>query len=190
MQGFVFGDAIRTIYDLQLGQFSDDDTLNPPKKIVIFSVPSLAFFDYYMPLYASMYFQLCLMNMGNSIEHFETVLYSYAMFLLKAIQDKCLLSGKEEDDDVAFVLFNVKGSDLLALDEEGDFETESERKETYDLYKKLGIIPMPQKPHFHQPSQLLSCLLTVCIYFLYFQSLLPLHNSSLFGVYSLFIKWK
>lgn len=36
MQGFVFGDAIRTIYDLQLGQFSDDDTLNPPKKIVIF----------------------------------------------------------------------------------------------------------------------------------------------------------
>ena len=49
---------------------------------------------------------------------------SYAMFLLKAIQDKCLLSGKEEDDDVAFVLFNVKGSDLLALDEEGDFETD------------------------------------------------------------------
>ena len=31
---------------------------------------------------------------------------SYAMFLLKAIQDKCLYSG--EDDDVAFVLFNVK----------------------------------------------------------------------------------
>ena len=36
MQGFVFGNAIRTIYDLQLGQFSEDDDVNPPKKIVIF----------------------------------------------------------------------------------------------------------------------------------------------------------
>ena len=33
---------------------------------------------------------------------------SYAMFLLKAIQDKCM-SNPEQDDDVAFVLFNVKG---------------------------------------------------------------------------------
>ena len=41
---------------------------------------------------------------------------SYAMFLLKAIQDKCM-SNPEQDDDVAFVLFNVKGKDLLALDE-------------------------------------------------------------------------
>ena len=36
MQGFVFGDAIRTIYDLQLGQYSDEDDVNPPKKVVIF----------------------------------------------------------------------------------------------------------------------------------------------------------
>lgn len=36
MQGFVFGDAIRTIYDLQLGQYSDEDGIEPPKKIVIF----------------------------------------------------------------------------------------------------------------------------------------------------------
>ena len=36
MQGFVFGDAIRTIYDLQLGQFSEDKDVDPPKKIVIF----------------------------------------------------------------------------------------------------------------------------------------------------------
>lgn len=36
MQGFVFGDAIRAIYDLQLGQFSEDKDVNPPKKIVIF----------------------------------------------------------------------------------------------------------------------------------------------------------
>lgn len=68
---------------------------------------------------------------------------SYAMFLLKAIQDKCLINTDEEDDEVAFVLFNVKGSDLLALDEEGDFETASERKETFDLYKKLGMSTEP-----------------------------------------------
>lgn len=36
MQGFVFGDAIRTIYDLQLGQYSEDPDVDPPKKIVIF----------------------------------------------------------------------------------------------------------------------------------------------------------
>ena len=68
---------------------------------------------------------------------------SYAMFLLKAIQDKCLINADEEDNEVAFVLFNVKGSDLLALDEGGDFETASERKETFDLYKKLGMSTEP-----------------------------------------------
>lgn len=37
MQGFVFGDAIRTIYDLQLGQYNtDDENFMPPSKIVIF----------------------------------------------------------------------------------------------------------------------------------------------------------
>lgn len=34
MQGFVFGDAIRAIYDLQLGQFSEDKDVNPPKKLL------------------------------------------------------------------------------------------------------------------------------------------------------------
>lgn len=68
---------------------------------------------------------------------------SYAMFLLKAIQDKCLTNMDEENDEVAFVLFNVKGSDLLALDETGDFETAVERKETFDLYKKLGMSTEP-----------------------------------------------
>ena len=45
---------------------------------------------------------------------------SYAMFLLKSIQDKCLKN--ENFEDVAFVIFNVKGKDLLAIDEENDFE--------------------------------------------------------------------
>lgn len=35
-QAFVFGDAIRTIYDLQLGQYSGEEGVNPPSRIVIF----------------------------------------------------------------------------------------------------------------------------------------------------------
>lgn len=67
---------------------------------------------------------------------------SYCMFLLKAIQDKCLISN-EENDDVAFVLFNVKGKDLLALDEMNEFENEEEKKQTFELYKKLGMTTRP-----------------------------------------------
>lgn len=67
---------------------------------------------------------------------------SYSMFLLKAIQDKCLQS-EDEDDDVAFVLFNVKGKDLLALDEPNEFESEEERKSTYALYEHLGMSTEP-----------------------------------------------
>ena len=36
MQGFVFGDAIRTIYNLQLGEYSGEKNVNPPRKIIIF----------------------------------------------------------------------------------------------------------------------------------------------------------
>ena len=35
-QAFVFGDAVRAIYDLQLGQYNGDDNVNPPSRIVIF----------------------------------------------------------------------------------------------------------------------------------------------------------
>ena len=49
---------------------------------------------------------------------------SYSMFLLKAIQDKCLNSQEQDqDDDVVFVLFNLKGKDLLALDEPNEYES-------------------------------------------------------------------
>lgn len=67
---------------------------------------------------------------------------SYSMFLLKAIQDKCLQS-EDEDDDVAFVLFNVKGKDLLALDEPNEFESDEEKKSTYALYEHLGMTTNP-----------------------------------------------
>lgn len=67
---------------------------------------------------------------------------SYSMFLIRAIQDKCLKS-EDIEDDVAFVLFNVKGKDLLALDESNDFESDEEKKSTFELYKHLGITPEP-----------------------------------------------
>lgn len=35
-QAYVFGDAIRTIYDLQLGQYAGEEGVNPPARIVIF----------------------------------------------------------------------------------------------------------------------------------------------------------
>lgn len=69
---------------------------------------------------------------------------SYAMFLLKAIQDKCM-SNPEQDDDVAFVLFNVKGKDLLALDEPNEYESVAEKNATYALYEKLHMSTEPFK---------------------------------------------
>ena len=51
---------------------------------------------------------------------------SYTMFLMKAIQESYLQN--EKDDSVAFVMFNVKGRDLLAIDEPNDELSDSERK--------------------------------------------------------------
>jgi len=73
---------------------------------------------------------------------------SYAMFLLKAIQDKSIA----EDDDVAFVFFNVKGKDLLAIDQNNEFESEEEKKETLQLYKDLDLSTEPFKNvHYYYP---------------------------------------
>lgn len=72
---------------------------------------------------------------------------SYAMFLLKAIQDRYIES--DSDDSVAFVLFNVKGKDLLAIDQINDFSDEAnpdkEKRDTFEKYKKLGLTPEPFK---------------------------------------------
>jgi DNA helicase HerA-like ATPase len=65
---------------------------------------------------------------------------SYAMFLMKSIQDT-YASMPDEDDSVAFVLFNVKGRDLMAIDcpnEEADEKTLVE-------YEKLGLSSEPFK---------------------------------------------
>lgn len=73
---------------------------------------------------------------------------SYAMFLLKAIQDSYLKKA-DDDDSVAFVLFNVKGKDLLAIDQINDFSDEKDpaqvRKDTLKKYKELGLSPEPFK---------------------------------------------
>lgn len=81
---------------------------------------------------------------------------SYAMFLLKGIQDKCLNALKNGDDDadedVAFVIFNVKGKDLLAIDEQNDFDNEKEREEVLSLYDELGLSTTPFKNvHYYYP---------------------------------------
>ncbi len=76
---------------------------------------------------------------------------SYAMFLLKAIQDSYMKkeSKDEEEDNVAFVLFNVKGKDLLAIDQINDFadeqNPEAARKDTFEKYEKLGLAAEPFK---------------------------------------------
>lgn len=75
---------------------------------------------------------------------------SYAMFLLKAIQDSYIKKDPHNDEDsVAFVLFNVKGKDLLAIDQLNDFSDERNpelaRKDTFAKYEKLGLAAEPFK---------------------------------------------
>lgn len=71
---------------------------------------------------------------------------SFAMFLMKSIQDYYLRKQKE-DDSVAFVIFNVKGKDLMAIDSANDFteEGEEERNRVYEEYKNLGLSTEPFK---------------------------------------------
>lgn len=75
---------------------------------------------------------------------------SYAMFLLKAIQDKCYEADSE--DDVAFVFFNVKGKDLLAIDKPAEFDKESDKEWVYGQYTKLGLTTLPfRNVHYYYP---------------------------------------
>ena len=83
---------------------------------------------------------------------------SYAMFLLKAIQDSYMKKDpkSEDEDSVAFVLFNVKGKDLLAIDQLNDFSDERNpeqaRKDTFAKYGKLGLSAEPFKNvHYYYP---------------------------------------
>jgi len=65
---------------------------------------------------------------------------SYAMFLFKALQQKFLNNiGERKEESVAFVLFNVKGRDLLAIDEPNVDLTEKDEA----IYEMLGLDPEP-----------------------------------------------
>lgn len=83
---------------------------------------------------------------------------SYAMFLLKAIQDIYINKSRKNDneDSVAFVLFNVKGKDLLAIDQTNDFADEQvpeeAKTETLKMYQQLGLSAEPFKNvHYYYP---------------------------------------
>ncbi len=64
---------------------------------------------------------------------------SYTMFLMKAIQEQYLTSKDSSDESAAFVMFNVKGRDLLAIDEiDDDLEDE-----TINKYEMLNLSKEP-----------------------------------------------
>ena len=63
---------------------------------------------------------------------------SYAMFLLKGLQDKYL---NEPNESIAFIVVNVKGKDLLAIDEPNNELS----KEEQEKYERLGIEVAPFK---------------------------------------------
>ncbi|NLB52232.1 MAG: ATP-binding protein [Syntrophomonadaceae bacterium] len=71
---------------------------------------------------------------------------SYAMFLMKAIQDQ-YIRLTDTDNSIAFVIFNVKGCDLMAIDRENDFinDKPNAKEETLVEYKILGLSPEPFK---------------------------------------------
>lgn len=73
---------------------------------------------------------------------------SYAMFLMKAIQDR-YINSNDEEDSVAFVMFNVKGRDLLTIDQPNDYSDEDNpekaRMENQSIYKDLGLSEDPFK---------------------------------------------
>lgn len=75
---------------------------------------------------------------------------SYSMFLMKAIQD---VMSKREDESVAFIMMNVKGTDLLKIDQIND--REKELKEIKKVYDKLGMEmkPFQQVKYFYPYSK-------------------------------------
>lgn len=68
---------------------------------------------------------------------------SYAMFLMKSIQDVAM---REDKESVAFIMMNVKGTDLLKIDELN--ERADELKRIRPIYEKLGL----QMSAFNQVS--------------------------------------
>lgn len=69
---------------------------------------------------------------------------SYAMFLMKAAQERYM---KEQEESVAYVIFNVKGKDLLAIHEENDFgeadDPAAKRASVMEEYHAMGLSGEP-----------------------------------------------
>ena len=61
---------------------------------------------------------------------------SYSMFLLRAIQEKF---RTEEGETAAFVFFNVKGRDLMAIDEANEQLSAADK----EIYTTLGLSHTP-----------------------------------------------
>ena len=75
---------------------------------------------------------------------------SYAMFLMKAPQD---VMSKRENESVAFIMMNVKGTDLLKIDQMN--ERQNELDEIRPVYEKLGLEmkPFQQVKYFYPYSK-------------------------------------
>ena len=71
---------------------------------------------------------------------------SYAMFLLKAIQDQ-YITGQKKGESVAFVIMNVKGRDLLAIDEKNN-ELDNDDKKFYKMLD-MGTTPFQNVKYFY-----------------------------------------
>lgn len=71
---------------------------------------------------------------------------SYAMFLMKAIQEQ-YIKNSDSEESVAFVIFNVKGKDLMAIDSANDFldDKPGEKERVYKEYESLGLSTEPFK---------------------------------------------
>lgn len=74
---------------------------------------------------------------------------SYAMFLMKALQD---VNIKKDEASVAFIMMNVKGTDLLRVDEKN--ERQNELEEIKKVYETLGLDmePFQQVKYFYPNS--------------------------------------
>lgn len=75
---------------------------------------------------------------------------SYAMFLMKATQD---VMSKRENESVAFIMMNVKGTDLLKIDQMN--ERQNELNEIRPVYEKLSLEmkPFQQVKYFYPYSK-------------------------------------
>ncbi|MBS6991306.1 MAG: ATP-binding protein [Alistipes sp.] len=75
---------------------------------------------------------------------------SYAMFLMKAIQDYAI---KTKEESVAFIMMNVKGTDLLRIDQKNTRKDELAKiKPIYDLLG-LDMEPFKQVKYFYPYSK-------------------------------------